>query len=212
MQSQWEQSAKEFLQQRFSALCERHSELKEIAHQQQTLVNQLATVKWSQGKSGAQIAEKVQLLSRNIIEVCTLLDAGGKYARILEIFESWFSQALGIRGLRGSHDERAGNDLDLVEGIGDGWKAEAMVLERELTYCSRELKSFGDIDDGSSLGEVISLYSKLVFNLLGELDLIQWIENEVMSKEVSWIENTIGKLSSTVSNNIGSFNSNQAMS
>lgn len=108
VQIQWEKSAKGSFEQRFSALYERHTELREVAHQQQALINQLSLVQWSQGRSGAQIAEKVQLLSRNVSEICNLLGAEGRYTHILEIFESWFAQALRVRDQR----ESSGQDID----------------------------------------------------------------------------------------------------
>lgn len=203
VQVQWEKSAKGSLEHQFRALYERHIELKEIAYQQQTLINQLSLVHWSQGRSGAQIAEKVQLLSHSVSDVCNLLDLEGKYTHILEIFESWFAQALRVRGHRESNGRETGRGMDLIDGIGDGWKAEAMVLERELAYSARDLESFGEASKTSSLCRLLSMYRKLVHGLLDELDLIQWIESEIMSQETVWIQNTIHKLASTVSGNIG---------
>ena len=204
VQKQWEGSAKNSIQQRFSALHERHVDLKDIAQQQQILINQLGLVSWSQGKTSTHIAEKLQLLSRNISDVGSLIDAEGKYTRILEIFESWFTQALDIRGKREGKAANTGKDLGFNEGLGDGWKAEAMVLERELTYCLRDLKGFGTIHDASTLGQILSLYSKLVVSMLEELDVIQWIENEIMVQETCWVERTIHNLASNVSDDIGS--------
>lgn len=202
VQAQWEESAERSYEHRFNALYERHTELKEIAHQQQTLINQLALVQWSQGKSSAQIAEKVQLLSHNISDVCNLLVSEGKYTSILEIFESWFGQALRLRGQRESIGRRFGIDLDLIEGIGDGWKAEAMVLERELTYSARDLESFGEVQSTSGLGRILLLYRKLMVGLLEELDLIQSIENGIMTQETAGMESTIHNLESNVTEDI----------
>lgn len=209
VQVKWEKSAKESFEDLFSALYERHSELREIAHQQQTLINQLSLVQWSQGRSSTQITEKVQLLSGNVSDICNLLDPEGKYTHILEIFESWFAQALRVRGRRESNGTKMGRDLDFIEGIGDGWKAEAMVLERELTYSARDLESFGEVRSTSSLCRLLSLYRKLMTGLLEELDLIQWIENKIMTQETSWIESTIHSLASNVSEDIGSMGLNR---
>ncbi len=209
VQVQWDKSAKRSFEYRFNALYERHTELKEVAYQQQTLINQLSLVQWSQGRSGAQIAEKVQLLSHNVSDICNLLDSEGKYTHILEIFESWFAQALRVRGQRESKGQNIGRDLEFIEGIGDGWKAEAMVLERELTYFARDLESFGEVQSPSSLSRLLSLYRKLIVGLLEELDLIQWIENGIMTQETLWVENTIHNLASTVTRDIGSMSPNR---
>lgn len=204
VQSEWEKSAKELFEHQFNALYERHTELKEVAQQQQSLINQLSLVEWAQGRSGAQISESVLLLSHKISDICSLLDPDGKYTHILEVFESWFAQALRVREQRESGTQQIGRKLDFIEGIGDGWKAEAMVLEREMTYSARDLKSFREVRSASDLCRVLSMYRKLMIGLLEELDLIQWIENEMMTRESSWIESTIHNLASNVSKDVGS--------
>ena len=209
VQVQLEESAKRSYEHRFNALSERHTELMEVAHQQQTLVNQLALVQWSQDRSGAQIADKVQLFSHNISDICNLLMSEGKLTRILEIFESWFAQALQVRRQRESSGRKLGRDLGFIEGIGDGWKAEAMLLERELTYSARDFESFGEVQSTSSLGRILSLYRKLMVGLLEELDLIQSIENGIMTQETSWIESTIHNLASNFSEDISSMDPDQ---
>lgn len=211
VQLQWEQSAEEVFRHRFTAICERHIELKEISQQQQALINSLALVQWADGRSGSLLAEKVALLSRRIAEICSLVDYGGKYNRTLDIFESWFGQVLRIRKQRQLGSVNGDNSMDFVEGIGDGWKAEAMVLERELTYLSRDLGAFGSVQATSSLGRVQALYSKLVLNLIEELDVIQWIENEITIQETSWVEQAIDGLASTVDNDLGSIASRPGM-
>ena len=204
VQNEWEKSAKKLFEHHFDALYERMTELKEVAQQQQALVNQLSLLEWAQGRSGAQISESVLLLSRSISGVCSLLDPDGKYTHILEVFESWFAQALRVREQRESGTQQIGRKLDFIEGIGDGWKAEAMVLEREMTYSARDLKSFGEVRRASDLGRVLSMYRKLMTGLLEELDLIQWIEKEMMTQESSWIESTIHSLAYNVSKDVGS--------
>ncbi len=200
VQRQWEQSAKQSFQHRFEDLCVRHIELKEIAHQQRTLLNQIALVEWCQGTPSAQIAEKVQQISRNIADIQSLLEPDGKYSRVLEVFQSWFARAQQIQSSRESNIVLNGErGVTVIEGIGDGWKAEAMVLERELTYLLRELKAFGEIRATSSLGRILSLHKTLVSNLMEELDVIQWIENETLIYEGTLLEQTINKLSTSVS-------------
>lgn len=144
----------------------------------------------------------MQLLSQYILDIWDLLDLEGKYTHILGVFESWLAQALRVRGQRETNGRGNGRDLDFIDGIGDGWKAEAMVLERELTYSSRELESFGEVSKTSSLYRILSMHKKLMIGLLEELDLIQWIENEIMSRETLWIESTIHKLAANVSEDL----------
>lgn len=204
LQKDWERSAEGFFQNRFDDLCARHVELKEVAHQQQTLLNQLALVEWCQGKPSNHVAEKVQQLSRNIADISSLLNSEGKYTRILEVFQSWFDQAERIQRTRNAGAKASGRDVTFIEGIGDGWKAEAMVLERELTYSLREIKGFGKVRGESSLGHILELQERMVSNLLDEMDVIQWIEHDMMVKESAWMEDAINTLSSNVSNDFAS--------
>ena len=198
VQRQWEESANAHFQNRFDDLYARHVELREIAYEQQTMLNQIALVEWCQGIPSSQVAEKVRTLSRNIADLKALLEPEGKYAKVVEVFESWFKQAQGTQALRKSGDAQSKKKLTFIKGIGDGWKAEAMVLERELTYCSREINAFGDVSNDSSLGRILSLHKTFVANLLGELDVVQWIEGQTMGEEAVWMETTIQKLSSNI--------------
>ena len=204
VQRQWERSAQESFYRRLNALLERHTELRDIAEQQQVLMSQLGLVEWSQGESGTQMGEKVALLSHNIMDVCRLIDVGGKYNRILEIFESWFAQVLQTQERRKFHQTAGEAGFDLIEGIGDGWKAESMVLERELTYYLRDLKAFGSVRPNSSLCRMQSLYSKLVSNMITEVDTVQGIENKIAIQEASWVESAIQDLTSIVNKDIRS--------
>ncbi|KAL9126320.1 MAG: hypothetical protein Q9217_004604 [Psora testacea] len=204
VQCQWAESARSHFQRRFDDLSTRNMELKEIAHEQQTLLNQFSLVEWGQGIPSSQVAEKVQTLSRSIADLDALLEPSGKYTKVLEVFETWFKQAQRTHSLRKSADEDTQRkDLAFIEGIGDGWKAEAMVLERELTYCSRDVKAFGDVRLDSSLGILLNVLKTLVANLLKELDVVQWIESQTMVQEAAWMENAIQKLSSDIAQGIG---------
>ncbi|KAL9632234.1 MAG: hypothetical protein Q9164_005443, partial [Protoblastenia rupestris] len=116
-QFQWESSARDHFRVRFDDLCTRHIELKEIAHEQQTLLNQLALVEWCQGIPSRQVADKIQTMSRNILDLQELLASEGKYTRVLDVFKTWFEQATRIQS---SRMYKRGKDITFVESIGDG--------------------------------------------------------------------------------------------
>ena len=194
VQRQWEESAKRSLGARFADLSGRHAEIKYMMHQQQILLNQLTLAEWCQGTPSSRLAEKVQQLSRNLEQMNALLEPDGKYSHILGVFESWLTRAQSVRAGRMSSGERQQQHWNFVDGIGDGWKAEAMVLERELVYCRRELADFGAVRAASSLGRIISLHQTLITNLLEELDVIQWIESHLINHESAWLEGTVENL------------------
>lgn len=146
------------------------------------------------GISGSMVGEKVERLSRNGGELMRMVEEGGKYARVVGVWEVWFEGVEKVRERRKREEEGVELDVEMVEGIGDGWKAEAMVLERELGYCARELEGFGNVKEGSGLGRLLGAWRGLVKGLLEELDVLQWIESEVMIEETGWVERKIREL------------------
>ena len=144
----------------------------------------------------------MQGLSRVIKEVEAMIGEDGKFERVRVVWEGWWEQVQRIRAERevGNHGK-----LSFVEGIGDGWKAEAMVIERELGYLRRDLGNCGVRDDGgkSCLGRLVRGWGELVKGLEEELDLLQWIEGETMVEEQRWVEDIVGGLGKGVSEVIG---------
>ena len=195
-QQEWKMSAQTSLRHRFEELQTRQEEIKEVSHQQRALLNQFALSEWSQGHSSTDVAEKIEQLSQNIAEVDALLDVRGRYVHVLRVFESWYNRAREILNLRSSETNASTSESCMIEGIGDGWKAGALVLERELTYSLRDFKAFGVVRGTSSLSKIILLHETLVSNMLEELDLIQWIEHELMERESTWVEQRIDILTS----------------
>lgn len=193
-QYEWEKSAHDTLRDRFNDLCCRSIEVREIADQQTMLFNQFALTEWCQGMSNAQLAEKVQQLSLHVTNIAVLLESEGRYTSILAVFESWLERARQIQAQREA-EASAQDAIVVIDSIGDGWKAEATVLEREISYALRELKDFGQVRPASGLGRILSLHKTLLSNLLEELDVIQGIENELVQGESIWIDQMISSLS-----------------
>ena len=178
-QVQWQESAKAYFQNRFEALQGQHDELQEIAHQQQVLINQLALLEWSEGKSGTQNAEDVQSFSKAIAEIASLLATNGKYTLLVADFESWFTQSQHVLNQEEPDWSEPNLPNAIMAGIGDEWKTDAILLERELAYFLRDMKSFRVVRSSSTLGRLQALYSKLIASLIEELDMIQWLEDEI---------------------------------
>ena len=142
------------------------------------------------------IGEKVEVLSRDIEELEGMVAPEGKFERVGVVWETWFEEAERVRDGRKSG---TGSGERFVEGIGDGWKAEAMVLERELGYVRKDMEGFGEVKEGSGLGRVVGLGMTLCQGLLEELDVMQWIEGEVMRAESVWFDEMVGQLGKGVS-------------
>lgn len=121
-----------------------------------------------------------------------MVEEGGKFAKVVGVWDVWLEGVERVRAARGGKGGEV--EVEMIEGIGDGWKAEAMVLERELGYCARELEGFGNVKEGSGLGRLLAAWRGLVKGLLEELDVLQWIEGEVMVEETGWVERKIREL------------------
>ena len=197
-QAQWEKSAERSLQRRFERLSRQHVELKEIACESQALINQSALLLWCRQSSDAEIAEKLQLLSRCILDIGSMLNSESKLEDALRLFEAWFDRVSRIQNSRRCLDHAVGLSLDFVESIGDGWTAEVDRLNKRLSSLSRELDSLGEVRKESSVSRVLVMLKSIVSNLLVELELIRSIEHEVMTQETSWVQDMIEGLTKEV--------------
>ena len=129
-------------------------------------------------------------LSRDLKELEGMVAEDGKFERVRGIWEVWIREAEGVRIGREGGDGAGG----FVEGIGDGWKAEAMVLERELGYVRRVFEEFGSVREESGLGKLVCLGKMLCEGLVEELDVMQGIEEVIMGEEGNWVDEMVGKL------------------
>lgn len=194
VQDRWERSAKLCLQSHFELVRQKHVELDHRIKSQQASKNHSALVAWCDAMSRLELAEKLQLLSHNAFETYNLLEPGGRFMRVLDSFERWFSRAHRIRKSRKMPSGSVGWGLEFIESIGDDWKLEMATLEMKLTSYSRELRNVVMPPADSNLGCFLLLFQSFVGNLLEELDVIRGIERDVMAEETRWIESAILKL------------------
>lgn len=190
---QWQQSADQSMKNRFTLFCKRQFNFQCYVRSQQASINQSALLAWCEDASNVELAQNVQLFSRNILELYRLVDSGGKYVSVLRQFESWFTSACYLQDSR-KYTRALRQSPDFIEGIGDDWKAEIAVLERKLATCSRQLRSIRKPQENSALGHVLSAFQTMVANLMDELDVIQRIEKDVLAQEISRIERQVEDL------------------
>lgn len=191
----WEKSVKLCLQSHFELVREGYIELERQIKSQQASKNHSALVAWCDEMSRLELAEKLQLLSHDTLDISTLLESGGRFTRVLDSFEPWFSRAHRIRNSRKKSPGSVECDLAFVESIGDDWKLEVASLEIKLASYSRELRNMVMPQADSNLACFLLSFQKLVGNLLEELEVVRSIEQDVMAEETTWIESAIPKLS-----------------
>lgn len=194
VQHQWERSAKLRLQSHFELVRQKHVELDLRIKSQQAAKNHSALAAWCDAMPRLELADKLQLLSHNSFETSTLLEPGGRFMRVLDSFERWFSRAHRIRKTRKMPPGSVGWDLEFIETIGDDWKLEVATLEMNLASYSRGLRNVVMPPVDSNLACFLLLFQNLVGNLLEELDVIRCIERDVMAEETTWIESAVLKL------------------
>ena len=202
IQAQWEKSAERNLQCRFENLSKQHLELKEIACESQALINQSALLLWCQNLSDVQIAEKVQLLSWCFVETGGMLDSQSRYSRIISLFAAWSDRASQIRVARDHSIHGFSLNLDFIESIGDSWTTELVTLNKKLSSISRELESLGEVPKESSVSRVLVVLKSIVSNLMVELEVIRSIEDEIMTQEISWVQDMIKNLADDVDDDV----------
>lgn len=196
VQQLWERSAKLGLQSHFELVRGKHVELARLIKSQQASKNHFALVAWCDAMPRLELAEKLQLLSHSTFDISTLLEAGGRFTRVLDGFELWLSRAHRIRNSHKMPPGSVGRDVEFIESIGDDWKFELASLEVRLTSYSRELGNVVMPQADSNLSCFLLSFQKLVGNLLEELDVIRSIERDLMAEETTWIEIAIPKLPS----------------
>jgi len=120
-----------------------------------------------------------------------LLEGGSKYERVIGIFEDWFASAQRTRSSRcGPGDV----ELEFMESIGDGWKAEVAYWERKLMASARELQQLGEPREGSSIARVVALLRGAVDRMVEELAVVKALERDVVRAEARWVNEEVAKM------------------
>ena len=194
VQREWELSAQASLKRKVQQLSKHQAIVQDLEREKAASINYPALRDWSQSTPSVEFAERVQIVSKILHDICILLDPGGKYHRVVDIFESWFTAASHIRHTRGYSITEANTELAFVEDLGDDWKAEMASLERKLTAASRELQRLGSPSEGSSIATIMSLLKSVTGSMVEELESMKGVERDLMTLENSWIEHEVSKI------------------
>lgn len=172
-------------------------------------------MEWSQSTAtaaaasrSADFAERVQILSRNLQEVSSLLEVESRYARVIGSFEKWVTVAQKIRGSRRCAGAKKGKveakaELEFIEGLGEGWRSEVAFLERKLMACSREVQKLEaprEREEGrtSTIARIVALLKSAVEGMLEELASVRAIERELLFREATWVKERTARIASDI--------------
>lgn len=194
IQMEWEQSAQTSFKRKVHQLSKHQAIVQDLERKKEASINYPALRDWGQSTPSVEFAERVRVVSKNLHDICILLDSGGKYHRVVDVFESWFTAASNIRHTRGYSIAGAKTEFAFVEDLEDGWKAEVASLERKLTAASRELQRLGNPTEGSSIATIMSWLKSVTGSMLEELGSMRGVEHDLMVLETLWIEQEVAKM------------------
>lgn len=186
----WEQSAKRALHSKFDEVASLHQVMLENERTGQEQKNLQSLLEWSNGGSTAGLVEHVQILSEPLHELPSLVEPGGRLQRLVADFEQWISWVQEIRSARGGH-VGGSSALGTIEGLGDSWKAETAALIRKLTAFASDLERLALPTPGSSIASMVDACTTILRGILEELQIMQKIEAEVVSRERLWVEDRL---------------------
>ncbi|SLM39624.1 hypothetical protein LPUS_10209 [Lasallia pustulata] len=202
VQSQWERSAERVFRQRLEKLVGRYEGIRTKEDDAQDHVNLLALISWCQDYSILQLAEKAQVLSQIIQDVQSMTDFGGKYTRVVGVFEQWFACSSRLLHSREERKMSPEQGLEFVEDLGDGWKAELAVSERKLASMAREFSRLGPAREGSSLAFILKSLGEMISSMQDEVASMRIIETQIITQEQVWVAGLIDKLTSAISSDL----------
>ncbi|KAI2477738.1 hypothetical protein Ptr902_10900 [Pyrenophora tritici-repentis] len=185
----WEQSAKRSLHHRFEEVASLYQIMLENERAGQEQKNLQSLLEWTAGGSSG-LVEHIQILSEPLHELPSLVESGGRLQRLIADFEHWL---LWVQDIRSARQNFAGDKkaLGTIEGLRDSWKAENAALIRKLTGFSRDLERLATPSPGSSIACILEACTSIIRGTLDELQTMQKIEAEVVTKEKDWVENRL---------------------
>jgi len=186
----WEQSAKRSLHHRFEEVASLYQIMLESECAGQEQKNLESLLEWTASGSSGGLVEHIQILSEPLHELPSLVESGGRLQRLIAEFEHWLVWVQDIRSARQNFtgDKKA---LGTIEGLGDSWKAENAALTRKLNAFARDLDRLATPSPGSSIAYILEACTSLIRGTLDELQTMQKIEAEVVTKERDWVENRL---------------------
>lgn len=183
---QWELSAQDLLRVKFDEVASLYDVMQEKERFGQEQKNIMALREWSGSNSTSGLVEHIQALSGPLHELPSLLDSGGRFFDLVEVFNRWLSRADEVWTDRDG--SRGQGRVNTLGGLGDEWKEEHAAMTRKLTAFSRHLDSLPTTVTGSSIAHIVSRCQSLVEGLLSELQVMHATESDAVAREKYWVE------------------------
>lgn len=182
--TEWNLDAQRKLRQKFEEVASLHQIGRDEDQEAQERLNLLALQQWGAGSSGT-LAERVQLLSGILQELCSLIDRSGRYTKLITDFERWLDWVVNIQTatLNGTLAS-----FEFIEGLGDAYKAEHATLTRKVAALARDLETLPIPTMGSAVAATVRQGKAMLRGMIDELQAIRSLETEVVSREKDRVE------------------------
>lgn len=190
----WEQSAEQILHHWFDDIRKELHMVEHLIQAQKVSEAQAALISWRGNMTSAEVAVKVQLLSRNISDTWQLTNPDGEYTRLIRVFEEWFDRARSVQSSRKQSIQLKKQEINIIEPIEDVWAHEAENMESRLNSSLRGLEHVGEVLEKTDFGHILSSFKKLLRNSLKEINMIRAIQTNIMAAEISWIQTCIDNM------------------
>lgn len=138
----------------------------------------------SWGGRNDDLERKLGALDEALAGAWALSEPGGRFARLTRRFERWADRVCEMEDAR-KDGTLKGDDI-FIEPIGDAWEDEKNAVQQKLAVCERALEGL-DTPMGAP-GEMVDGTRRLVASMMGELSVMEGIQEAAMAREEHWIE------------------------
>lgn len=202
----FEASAEQKLRKRFNSLARRYEAVRQGEQHARTARNVMALQEWGAVSGPGGLAENVQVLGSVLREVAALSEsrsrrngegeAEGRFDAAMAMFMRWIAWVEEVWARRTSNEGNAegGNGFDIIEQLPQSWFADVATLQRRVATLLRDLDALDIPTPGSSIDEIISTMKEQLIGMIEELRVAKKIVEEVMEKEMRWVDEGIAKL------------------
>ena len=197
--AQWKQSAKDYYGKHFQKLVGSDEDLNAQEIDLLTQRNVRALLAYSRDTVDSTFEHRIKILTAILGDTWTMCQSAGRYASMIHAFEHWHDSISMIQDRRHRSLSSSLAQLDMIEGLGDGWKAEAATLTSKILQMAEDLQALGSAEGKSDLNRCILVLSSMFNNMLEELDLILHIEAQLVQDEQAWAQASIDHLTANVS-------------
>lgn len=143
-------------------------------------------------KSGGMgFEDRVQILDEVVAGLWNLSDPGGKYSRVVRIFEKWMQGIMEVQDRREKDDLLDDGEVVFINELENQWRDELRSQSRKVKNLQAKLDDLGEVKGKSSLSTVVDGCRALATGMMMELDTMKRTESEVVKAEQDWVRGMI---------------------